>query len=579
MTGVNGVKITGSTFTNEMAIDGDEIVDWGYGIFANDAGFDVQASPDGNIYPPTSYTHSEFNGLGYGIYTAFVLNNRPFRVKQSDFNNCFVGLRNKGVTGGTILFNNFNLGALPSIEPTNEQSGICYELGIEGYTCQENTFENAVGDMGIITIGIFSDDTGAFNKTIRRNIFDGLTVGNLAKGYNGENPDVSSLIRGMSYLCNQNYNVANDGADIDVVSGWIRREQGLVDQSQTTGYRATGNRLSHTGIDFINSGATEIEYFYDMTTPEQELLETLGPVIATPVNENVCPVEYCDPPCLEEHDADHFKSKYYIHRDDFHSALTNYIATSSSEALREMTFHQAIMDEAAYMVVVHQMYDTIGYDPDSLRGWINNMNSVSAELRLSNNHIASGEIETAIQLLDGMTEKYSLSVEEQADIQNYRGLVNLLGGETIYKLDSEVISLANNYDQIDGHTEGWARNLLTLYGAHYPPAYEYSTVIEERSSEMDLNDEKTESKAVDEYLVIQPNPASNFVYFRLEKPVQEGTRLIIRDINGKMIKKLNLQKGKEDYLWESKDIPSGVYIYHLIKEGFILQSGKIVLSK
>lgn len=43
MTGVNGISLTGCTYTNTRTIAGDDFADWGYGIFANDAGFSVRS--------------------------------------------------------------------------------------------------------------------------------------------------------------------------------------------------------------------------------------------------------------------------------------------------------------------------------------------------------------------------------------------------------------------------------------------------------------------------------------------------------------------------------------------------------
>ncbi|MEQ1747527.1 MAG: M43 family zinc metalloprotease [Saprospiraceae bacterium] len=41
MTGVRGISISGSTFTNSRTITSNNFVDWGYGIFATDAGFNL----------------------------------------------------------------------------------------------------------------------------------------------------------------------------------------------------------------------------------------------------------------------------------------------------------------------------------------------------------------------------------------------------------------------------------------------------------------------------------------------------------------------------------------------------------
>ena len=145
MSGVNGVNIAGTTFANEREIEGNSIDDWGYGIQSVDAGFIVTSSPNGMVFPPTSFTFSGFSGLGYGIQAQTSVVPRPYIVRQTNFDRCFVGIRNWSVDAATILFNNFNLGDLPSTVPTGDQVGLIFETDVSGFTCEENEFTRVAG--------------------------------------------------------------------------------------------------------------------------------------------------------------------------------------------------------------------------------------------------------------------------------------------------------------------------------------------------------------------------------------------------------------------------------------------------
>jgi hypothetical protein len=579
ITGVNGINLTGNSYTNTVGSEGAEIADWGYGIFANDAGFNVRAAANGNTYPPSSYTNSGFNGLGYGIYTAMIVTNRPYQVRQSDFNNCFVGLRNRGVSGATILHNNFNLGEVPSDAVTTEQAGICFEIGISGFTCQENEFTNVTGTDALTTIGIFCDNTGDFSKEIRKNTFTGVTVGNLANGQNGANPNVTFDIRGLNYLCNRNFTIKTDGAEFDVASGWVRGKQGLVNPQSVLGHDAAGNEFSPTGTDFINSGGGDIEYFYDPFSANQTPLTIIGSVTPTEALENTCPTEYCEPPCKYQHEIDVIKTEYHDRKGDYLAAQADYTANPTEGKLLEMAGHRQAMDGAAYMVVIHQLYDTVAYHRDTLMAWIGNMNSVPAELWLAGLHLASGDAAMALQVLDNIPNNYTLSSGEQTDVQSYRDIANILSGQPAYGLDGATLASVGNYDQSGGNAGGWAQNILTLYGAHYPPRYTLSSGIGERSAEGNAK-EMEEAAGNGEHLSVQPNPASSHVEFRLRRPSEGGnTRLVIMDMAGRSVREFDVPEGVSSMRWDTGANPSGIYFYQLIAAGKALQSGKIILDK
>ena len=579
MTGVNGINLTGCSYVNSMGAEGAEIDDWGYGIFANDAGFNVRAVANGNTYPPSSYTNSNFNGLGYGIYTAKVLESRPFLVRQSDFSNCFVGIRVRSVSGGTILFNNFTLEGVPSVSVADEQVGISFEYDITGFTCQENAFVNTTGE-GLTTIGIFCNNTGDQNKDIRKNTFEGLTVGNLANGQNGANPAANpDEIRGLNYLCNRNFDVLVDGADFDVASGWVRSKQGLPNSNSTIGHDAAGNRFSYTGTDFINSGAGDIEYFYDPFSTNQEPLTTIGNFTTTEADPNDCPTDYCEPPCKYEYELNAIKTEYYDRKGDYLAAKADYVSNPTEGKLLEMAAHRRAMDEAAYMVVIHQLYDTVAYHRDTLMTWIGNMNSVPAELWLADLHLAAGDAATALQLLDNIPNNYPLSTGETADVQLYRDIANILSGQPVYGLDGATLASVGSYDQSGGNAGGWAQNILTLYGAHYPPRYILSSGIGERSSE-DRAKEIDNIENTGEHLTVRPNPANSHVEFLLQDPSEgSGTRLFIMDMSGRTVRAFDLPEGVSSMRWDTGDNPSGIYFYQLIADGKALQSGKIILDK
>ncbi|HRW75959.1 MAG TPA: hypothetical protein P5563_08640, partial [Saprospiraceae bacterium] len=321
---VNGITFEACSFTSDQALtfkpggpnpDPEDEAKWGYGIFADNAGFQVISECTVSVpnnTPCPSYTYSTFSGLGYGIHAqaAMMMEAYPIQVRQARFDRCVVGIRDMGVGSATLLHNEFTMGELPTGSTLPVQSGIVFEGSVSGFTCQENTFFDPTGPAALTTRGIFCDHTGDMSKEIRRNTFIGLVLGNQAEGSNGNDEEE---IRGLNYLCNVNQQVS--GQDFHVAElSHIRSKQGLpILQS----HNAAGNRFSYTGTDFRNDGDGSIEYYYDPSAVNQTPLTIGGlvtPLFAFP---NDCSVEYCIPPCLEPGDGNQFRNTYYTEKANY----------------------------------------------------------------------------------------------------------------------------------------------------------------------------------------------------------------------------------------------------------------------
>lgn len=577
MSGVNGVNIAGTSFTNERTIEGNSIDDWGYGIQSVDAGFTVTSSANGIIYPPTSYTFSGFSGLGYAIQAQTSVVNRPYTVRQCNFDRNFVGIRNWSVDGATILFNNFNLGDLPSTEPTTDAVGVIFETDVSGFTCEENEFTKVAGPDGIEAIGTISINTGGQHKQIRRNTFTDLNIGNLANQQNAViNPPGTQdpIFRGLYYDCNRNFNVVSGtGIDFSVPDGIIRPRQGLELQlpNGTIDYRAAGNRFSYTGIDFSNFGAA-LNYYYDPLSTNHEPLSTQGLFQKFAAKDNSCTQSFCEPPCQNDEELGGIKSDYYVKKNSL-AALDATISTNPTEQQKATrSFYQYSMDQSAYTVALHMMYDTIHYNHDSLRTWVANMNSIEGDLWLANDYLSTGIVTQANAILDAMPAKHQLDAQKQADIADVKVVANAIAGQDPANLNEAALQVIKPIALgTDGWARGWARRLLTQHGWHFAPEYiKYGEGGQERSQD------KTNRSGADG-LKAQPNPATDHVLFTLPGHAQDAT-LRIFDLNGKTIRLFTDLQGGSMVNWLTDDAPSGIYLYHCISKGQTI-SGKILLNR
>lgn len=515
---------------------------------------------------------------GYGVYTARIGEGRPYTVRQANFEKCFVGIRNKGVTGGTILFNNFNLGELPSTVPTGDHVGIIFEDGTAGFTCEENDFIGVSGN-ATATIGTICINTGMANKTIRRNRFEGLSIGNLSNQVNASQLPQDG-IRGLYYDCNKNFDVLN--RDFSVPDGRIKAMQGLeindpINPGQVV-YGAAGNRFSLTAVDFSNFGAP-IQYFYNPLGQNEEPLVIQGNFQKVLSNlPNPCSITYCEPPCKTQEEIALVKSDFYQQKDGYLVAKAAYAANPTDESARQMAYRQRRMDEDAYMVVIHELYDTLSFNADTLRTWVANLGSLEGDLWLAGERLSAGNAQAALSLLNGAISKYQLTGEGQTDIGNYQSLISLLDGKPLYELDAATFHSVKGYLDAKGYAAGWAKSILTLYGGHFPAVYvKDGDLIEERSIR---EEHSTPTGKLPEWIRVSPNPAGDYVDFSISLPGNtKEIALLISDINGRQILHQHGLAPTGTFVWNTNGLGSGLYFYHLIAEGRVLKSGKIVLSK
>lgn len=479
--------------------------------------------------------------------------------------------------GGTILFNHFNLGELPSTTPTGDHVGIIFQNETAGFTCEENHFIGGSGN-ATATIGTICINTGMANKTIRQNRFVGLSIGNLANQGNAPQSPQEG-IRGLYYDCNRNFNVL--AMDFSVPNGRIKAKQGLeipdpINPGQVV-YGAAGNRFSHTAVDFSNFG-NPIEYFFNPLGQNQQPLVIEGNIQLVEAVQNPCPVTYCEPPCRTKEEIALIKSDYYQHKDAYLAAKASYAANPTDESARQMAYRQRMMDEDAYMVVIHELYDTLSFNADTLRTWVANLGSLEGDLWLAGERLGAGNAPAALSLLDAAVSKYQLTGEAQADIGNYQSMVSLLAGKNMYDLDAATLHSVTGYLDAKGYSAGWAKSILTLYGGHFPAEYvKYGDLIEERSAG---EERPTPAGRLPEWIRVSPNPAGAHVDFSISLP--ENTKdiaLLISDINGRQVLHQHGLAPTGTFVWHTNSLSSGLYFYHLIAEGRVLKSGKIVLSK
>jgi hypothetical protein len=599
MNGVRGINITGCSFQNQRTIKNPMGNDsYGYGIKATDARFHVTSLGIGTTVPQTTFDHSDFFGLGYGIYvgSAQTPNDNgtptqsnddfvsvPYTVQQATFSNCIYGIHNRFVSQGVILGNTFNLGNLPPVNAlsgsapfTNLQYGIFFENGANGFEMQENKFLGTTGNVST-TFGSYSQNLGWFNNDIRRNTYTAVNDGNVAD----EDNAIIAPPRGLHYLCNTNSD--NKMFDFFVFNGAdIRKDQGL-ELSGGTAFLAAGNsftKLNSPDGDFSNGGPS-VKYFHHGATEKPQFFSglTFGNV-----DPNTCPAEYCLPPCKIRMEVDGFKQDFATERAAFNAvnAELQQAILSGNEALAnakepEAAARRLMLDNLSNLIALHEAYDTVVYNLDSVRVWWKNMDSPISEMNLARDYFKHGETNKAVSILTNLATIFPISESMEADVDDFREIMLLMNGQSAQTLShqqiQQLLAFANGGN---GVSAAWAKNILTVQGFHFPPLPKMP-----QSNAIGGGDRRQDKPNIEvlAQFSVSPNPASNRVEFSKKAGIlSEGFSVEVSDMTGKIIwQARNSIDGP--LIWDTESIQNGLYFYSILSLQGLRQSGRIVVIK
>jgi hypothetical protein len=592
MVEVNGVNVYGSSFINDRTITGNIAPNWGYGIYALDAGFNILPGCGGATFPCNSIIPNQFTKLGHGIYTRTteLIKNKPFVLQQSNFNDCFIGLFQNRVWGSTTIFNNFNLGKVPSstfvpigsIISSNNQEQIGSMISnqlIISFTMEENLFNKLTGPGNVTnTIGTACSFTFNHDTKIRRNTYSNLEYGNISYGINAN----GTFDSGLHYLCNTNSNVSHN--DFLVLPGsTIRKKQGeLVFTPQGLITASAGNKFSYylgdddMGSDFTESNNNLIQYHYNPSLQNHEPIDIIGN-IAKPISlPNECASSFCRPPCKTPEEIIGLKVDFFNKKSSFLLAQTQFNMYHAPEKKELMSYYKEEMIKDAGLIVLHMMYDTVSFSQDSLRTWMKHMDTFGSDLWLLNDYVAYGLTTQANQIHSSILQKHSLTVFEQNSLLAYHEMLTFLSGKSKFQLSPEnLIELRGYLSGANEYTKSIVENILSFYGEYYPPVYELSS-----GEERDMAQPNDQSYLQNKIIIVFPNPTTGDVTFKIDPAIKSNIASItIFDMKGKLVYKSVPNDPVESIVWQDNQTNSGVYFYSILLGNSKLLSGKVTVVK
>ncbi len=549
--GVDGIKFNGCTFDSDLSFDSYvKYDDFGKGIHARSSEFTVQATNQGSTLPcglGECQNRCTFNGLAHAIYIESPGAIRPYKIVNSVFNNCYRYITSIASPGGSIIFNEFNFGSIPSINISwipKHQVGVTLAGDHSGFQLEENMF--LYDPHGYtIAIGIECMNIGSGDNVIRKNHFEGLYIAHEAVGLNA---GVDFFDGGLVYLCETVESTPSDGFDFLIPTSIgidaIYSTQGEPLEAAPW-LLPTGNVFAYSGSDFHNSetdAAAQFTYYYHDEGNQKPLSTLIGYQPFELFNTNSCEENYCDPPCLNGQDITTNKNIYYRFIEHLDTAILNYnFAISQNDSIEAnnqkllASFYRGQAYRIARNIVNYCSLDTVNFNIDSLIAWYGNLNTFGGDIMIVRELASNNRIGDALDKLDEIESNRELSVPQEVDLSNIRNIYSILDTTDIYNLTIKEKSIIRNIAQSNiGISSGISRAILSYFNETYPIPYYLGAI---NNIAIEYRQDSSDNNLLFNPLLVMPNPAKDFIYIQSNEAVEESSeyQLFVANIYGQII--------------------------------------------
>jgi hypothetical protein len=257
--------------------------------------------------------------------------------------------------------------------------------------------------------------------------------------------------------------------------------------------------------------------------------------------------------------------------------------TLRTDMEEQLSAFKTYKDELFNYLTEIMLSDTI-YDYSNIINHLGTRGSYSDYLSMAEIAINQDDFDQAnlyLDILENNSEK--LSEEEALEIASFRDYIAIreslfLDSTTIYNLDSTQIAALELYASSNNYRGAiLARNILCfLYDICIDDVPAPPKML--RIGSNGNNNQNTTPFIAS--VKVMPNPANEYASFIWDmKSFDKSSILFIYDQTGKILVTLPINSKEGQWVWNIKNVPSGVYVYTLKSEQLILYSGKIIVNK
>jgi hypothetical protein len=243
--------------------------------------------------------------------------------------------------------------------------------------------------------------------------------------------------------------------------------------------------------------------------------------------------------------------------------------------------YKTASSRSAHSLIRNILQDTV-LDLTNLRNWLDNQHSITTDYQIIDSWLQEKNTSSALALLNLIPQLYTLDSIGIVEYNYYKNLkiwqADLINQNIdICDLDSTQIAFVQNIATNSQDLAGLqASNLLDFaYGVKYincPPSPD-GPVKQKIGNKGDLL-----NKIYQPRVTVLPNPSNDWVAFSYQIFKGEyNSSIRISNLNNEVIKNIPLNGYQGQVVMDTREIPSGMYIYTLINGPFS-KSGKLSIS-
>lgn len=290
--------------------------------------------------------------------------------------------------------------------------------------------------------------------------------------------------------------------------------------------------------------------------------------------------------------------------DDLRSASEN--TTTRSDMESELSEYSIKIALAGNHILNHYYVDTNMSSRDTIPVWLDNINTVESHYMKAGHYVGLGDLSTAETIIDNIPTNFSLTTDEQDKHDLYEEYWGIIAGviddgrSMLEMTEAELDDLAVIADNpiASGKEIDWEIEVITTSPAFYPMLPCSQRLVESSFKPGKSTNQSNEAqsgglqaftqrqrkqqgiKSKNNLVQVYPNPAKDFVIFTYNRHITTGDISIrVSNAAGQVVDEVPVIKGLSTVRWNTRALPSAVYIYELLSDGKPIDVGRVVISK
>jgi hypothetical protein len=234
------------------------------------------------------------------------------------------------------------------------------------------------------------------------------------------------------------------------------------------------------------------------------------------------------------------------------------------------------------MIISDLLMDTVAHLSDIIY-WLNRRGSLNDYFLIAEHYMnaenfsgASYILNNSIPLQFELTDELNELLDDYIWYNDFRQTVKN-DNRTLAQLEqSELDQLLNFAEEKDNKISEYCRNILCFFYENCYPA-ESPLEIEPRKLRPQSGHHSNLPKSV--FVKVYPNPATTYTTFEWKIPGNSKSVLRISNSTGQIVATAEFTVEEGQWLWDTREIKAGVYVYELLNNNQRLESGRITVVK